>query len=33
MEYIIFVAAMLIFILILMIKGYLDYQREPKDFI
>ena len=33
MEYIIFVAAMLIFILILMIKGYLDYQREQKDFI
>ena len=33
MEYIIFVASMLIFILILMIKGYLDYQREQKDFI
>lgn len=33
MEYLIFAAAMLIFVLALMIKGYLDYQRQQKDFI
>ena len=33
MEYLIFAAVMLIFVLALMIKGYLDYKREQKDFI
>ena len=33
MEYIIFAAVMLIFLLALMIKGYLDNKREEKNFI
>lgn len=33
MEYIIFAAVMLGFILLLMIKGYLDYRKQEKDFI
>lgn len=33
MEYIIFAAVMLGFILVLMIKGYFDYRKEEKDFI
>ncbi|MBO5055624.1 MAG: hypothetical protein J6C64_04615 [Lachnospiraceae bacterium] len=33
MEYIIFAAVMLGFVLILMIKGYFDYRKEEKNFI
>lgn len=33
MEYIIFVAALLLIILLLMIKGFLDYKKEEKNFI
>lgn len=33
MEYIIFAAVLFLFIVLLMVKGYLDYRRKEKDFI
>ena len=33
MEYIVFAAVMLLFLLILMLKGYFDNRKEEKEFI